>query len=160
MTSQQKRRLKEHIINGDTGLALALLDSIDTSLTRRDNLLPALFLWFSMIEKEAENAGITWNELVGHTHQLRIPKENLHIMCKQLMKALWGTSSTKELKKTGQIEILEQHFVDLFSKVGLELPPFPSREMENHRLEAAKLRDKLGISLNQKKPNSRDSCGR
>jgi hypothetical protein len=134
MTSQQKRQLKEYIINSDTARAVALLNSIDTTPTRTDNQHAALFLWFSMIEHEAENAGITWNEIAGHTYQLRITKEGLHVMAKQLQKALWGTTSTKELKKVGQIEILIEHFVDLFSKVGLELPPFPSntaKQLEN-----------------------------
>jgi len=125
MTSQQKRQLKELLINKENDKALLLLNSIDTTPTRTPSQHSAWFLWLSMIEKEAENAGITWNQLVGKTHQLRITKEGLHEMGKQLQKALWGTTSTKELKKIGQIEILQEHFVDLFSKVGLELPPFP-----------------------------------
>jgi hypothetical protein len=130
MTSQQKRKLAEYIISGQRDHALTLLNSINTSPTRTEAQHRSLWLWFSMIEHEAENAGITWNQLVGHTHQLRITKEGLHVMAKQLQKALWGTTSTKELKKVGQIEILEQHFVDLFSKVGLELPPFPCDEQK------------------------------
>lgn len=125
MTIQQKRSLKEHILNGQTERALTLLNSIDTTPTRTDSQHSALFLWYSMIEREAENAGITWNQLVGKTHQLRITKEGLHMMGKELQKALWGTTSTKELKKVGQIEILQEHFIDLFSKVGLILPEFP-----------------------------------
>lgn len=125
MNSDTKRRLKNYIINGQTDLALTLLNSIDTRPERTPSQHAALFLWYSMIEREAENAGITWNQLVGKTHQLRITKEGLHEMGKQLQKALWGTTSTKELKKTGQIEILQEHFIDLFSKVGLTLPEFP-----------------------------------
>lgn len=131
MDSKVKQKLKTFLLNGQIQEALRFIDLIETTgSTRTDTQSDSLFLWFTMIEKEAENAGITWNELVGHTHQLRITKEGLHVMCKQLMKALWGTTSTKQLKKIGQIEILEQHFVDLFSKVGLELPPFPSKEQE------------------------------
>ncbi len=126
MDSKTKARLRDYIINGQTDLALTLLNTIDTRPTRTQSQHNSLWLWYTMIEREAENAGITWNQLVGKTHQLRITKEGLHEMGKQLQKALWGTTSTKELKKVGQIEILEQHFVDLFSKVGLELPPFPS----------------------------------
>jgi hypothetical protein len=92
----------------------------------------ALFLWFGMIEKEAENAGLTWDRVIRHTHQLRITKENLHEACKQLIKALWGTKSTKELKKQGNIDIIIDHFVDLFSKEGLELPPFPHDPDKNN----------------------------
>lgn len=97
----------------------------------------ALFLWFSMIEHEAENAGITWNQVVGQTHQLKITKEGLHVMAKQLSEALWGIKSTKDLKKIGHIDDLVDHFVDLFSKVGLTLPSFPSDEgKHNQRLKA------------------------
>lgn len=88
----------------------------------------SLFLWFQMIEHEAGNAGVTWNQLVGKTHQLKITKEGLHVMAKQLSEALWGIKSTKDLKKTGHIDDLIDHFVDLFSKVGLTLPEFPSDE--------------------------------
>lgn len=96
--------------------------------TRTEQQHKALFKWFSMIEKEAENAGVTWNMVVEHTHQLRITKEGLHGMFKTLQKALFNKKSTKELKKTGQLDIMIDHFVDLFSKVGLELPPFPVDE--------------------------------
>ncbi|TFH72380.1 hypothetical protein E3V39_12430 [Gammaproteobacteria bacterium LSUCC0112] len=97
----------------------------------------ALFLWFGMIEKEAENAGLTWDMIIRHTHQLRITKETLHGMCKSLQKALWKTTSTKELKKHGNIDILIDHFVDVFSKEGLELPPFPfDPKKNNSRLQA------------------------
>lgn len=144
MDSATRNKLIEFLENGRSDLALSFVKNIEpTGKPRTQAQHNSLFLWFSMIEKEAENAGITWNQLVGHTHQLRITKENLHAMCKQLMQALWGTTSTRELKKIGQIEILEQHFVDLFSKVGLELPPFPSREPENNLLASHKLRKKI-----------------
>jgi hypothetical protein len=146
MTSQQKRQLKELILNNQTERALLLLNSIDTTPTRTDSQHSAFFLWLSMIEHEAENAGVTWNQIVGHTHQLRITKEGLHVMAKQLQKALWGTTSTKELKKVGQIEILEQHFVDLFSKVGLELPPFPCDENRPTKMDNIERAKKLDYS--------------
>jgi len=85
----------------------------------------SLFLWFSMIEKEAENAGVTWDRIIKHTHQLRVTKENLHSMCKQLTKALWGINSTKKIKKREHLDIIIDHYVDLFAKEGLTLPPFP-----------------------------------
>lgn len=104
----------------------------------------ALFLWFSMIEHEAANAGITWNQLVGKTHQLKITKEGLHVMAKQLAEALWGITSTKELKKQGHIDDLIDHFTDLFSKVGLELPVFPSDDTKARPLiEAQKIADNM-----------------
>ena len=144
MDSKIKNKIKQFLLNGQVSECLAFIDLIKTtSPERTQSQHNSLFLWFSMIEKEAENAGITWNEVVGHTHQLRITSEGLHVMCKQLMKALWVTTSTKELKKIGQIEILEQHFVDLFSKVGLELPPFPSREEEVTNMKNIEMAKKI-----------------
>lgn len=144
MDSKQKKQLKQYIQNGDIQRAVALLDTIDARPTRTPSQHSALFLWYAMIEKEAENAGITWNQLVGKTHQLRITKEGLHAMGKQLQKALWGTTSTKELKKTGQIDILQEHFVDLFSKVGLELPPFPvDEDKQNQLIKALEMQAKI-----------------
>ena len=106
---------------------------------RTDSQHRAWFLWLGMIEKLAENEGITWNQVVGQTHQLKITTEGLHVMGKQLQKALWGTDSTKQLKKVGQIDILIDHFVDLFSKVGLELPPFPSNDEKESTLKNIEL---------------------
>ena len=153
MTSQQKRSLKELIINGQSERALLLLNSIDTTPTRTDSQHNSWFLWLSMIEHEAENAGITWNHVVQHTHQLRITKEGLQEMGKQLQKALWGTTSTKELKKTGQIDILIMHFVDLFSKVGLTLPPFPNdEEKENQLIKSLDMASRMTYPDNYQEP--------
>lgn len=129
MTREVKNKIKHFLLNGQVNECLQFIELVQIDeKARTENQHRALFLWFTMIEKEAENAGVTWNQLIGHTHQLRITSEGLHMMCKQLQKALWGTTSTKQIKKTGQIEILVQHFADLFSKVGLELPPFPCDE--------------------------------
>ena len=135
MDSKVKAKIKYFLLNGQINECLQFIELVKvTKSERTQSQHNALFLWFSMIEKEAENAGITWNQLVGHTHQLRITSEGLHIMCKQLQKALWGTTSTKQIQKVGQIEILIQHFADLFSKVGLELPPFPCDEEKQNQL--------------------------
>lgn len=132
MSPEIKAKLIKFLENGQVDLAISFLKLIKSdSPARTQAQHNSLWLWFTMIEHEAENAGITWNQVVGHTHQLRITKEGLHVMCKQLQKALWGTTSTKDLKKVGQIEILVQHFADLFSKVGLELPPFPVDESKH-----------------------------
>ncbi len=99
---------------------------------RTETQSDSLFLWYSQIEKICENEGVTWDRLVRHTHQLRVTKANLHEAGKQLQKALWGKTSTKELEKTKQIEILVQHFADWFGKEGIEVPPFPSQELKHY----------------------------
>lgn len=97
-------------------------------MKRTESQHNALFLWFDMIEKVAENNGITFDMIIRHTHQLKITKEGLHVLCKQLQEALWGTTSTKDLEKVGHIDEIIDHFTDLFAKEGLELPPFPHDE--------------------------------
>lgn len=112
-------------------------------MKRTNQQSKAYWLWLSMIEHEAENQGVTWNMVMEHTNQLRVTKENVHEAVKQLTKALWGITSTTQLKKTGHMDILIDHVTDLFGKVGLEVPPFPSEEKENHLLESHSLRSKL-----------------
>jgi len=145
MDSKVKNKIKQFLLNGQINECLQFIELVKVTQTERTQQQHnALFLWFTMIEKEAENSGVTWNQLVGHTHQLRITSEGLHTMCKQLQKALWGQTSTKQLKKTGQIDILVEHFVDLFSKVGMTLPPFPSdEEKQNQKMKAVELANNM-----------------
>lgn len=148
MDGKIKKKLKLFLENGQIKEALTFIDLVETtSPTRTDSQHNALFLWFSMIEREAENQGVTWNRLVSHTHQLRVTKENLHVMCKQLQKALWGTSSTKELKKIGHIDVIIDHFTDLFSKVGLELPPFPEDKNKPSTLSNIEMASRIDYPL-------------
>jgi hypothetical protein len=95
---------------------------------RTDSQHKALFLWFSMIEKMAEEQGVTWDMLIRHVNQLKVTKANLHDIWKQLQKVLCGTSSTKQLKKQEEIDMIRDHFIDLFAKEGMELPDFPCDE--------------------------------
>lgn len=145
MEPEVKRKLIHWLENGQHDQALAFVKLIKpTGKKRTDAQHRALFLWYSMIEREAENAGITFDNVIQHTHQLRVTRENLHELGKQLQKALWGTASTKELEKVGQIDILVDHFTDLFGKVGLELPPFPHEENKgNDTLKSLELRSKI-----------------
>lgn len=152
MTKEEINKLIEILnpdsVQGKMGARLKALEwvenqkpTVEVKTPRTDAQHRAWFTWLGMIEKVAENEGITWNQLVGKTHQLKITVEGLHVMGKQLQKALFGTDSTKQLTKTGQIDILIDHFVDLFSKVGLELPPFPSnyhKESTIKNIETAK----------------------
>lgn len=102
-----------------------------------------LFLWFYLIEKEAENNGITWDMIIRHTHQLRITKENLHSMCKDLIDALFKIKSTTQIKKQGHIDIIVDHFTDLFAKEGMVLPPFPSKTAIDERNDAIAMATKI-----------------
>jgi hypothetical protein len=154
MDSKVKAKIKQFLLNGQINECLQFIELVKvTQSERTQSQHNALFLWFTMIEREAENSGVTWNQLVGHTHQLRITSEGLHIMCKQLQKALWGQTSTKQLKKNGQIDILIEHFVDLFSKVGMTLPPFPCDEdKQNQKIKAIDLASNLAYPEDYQEP--------
>lgn len=153
MTREVKNKIKHFLLNGQVNECLQFIELVQIDeKVRTQSQHNALFLWFSMIEKEAENAGVTWNQLVGHTHQLRITTEGLHVMGKQLQKALWGTDSTKQLKKTGQIDILIDHFVDLFSKVGLTLPAFPSDKNKPTTLKNIETAKSIPYDYNYQEP--------
>jgi hypothetical protein len=127
MDSKTKARLKEYIINGQTDLAITLLNSIDTRPERTSAQNRSLHLWFNLIEREAENQGVTWDMLIKHTTQLRVTSEGLKSACKQLIKALWGYTSTIQLKKTGDLDKVIDHMTDWLSKE-MEVPPFPCDE--------------------------------
>ena len=124
MTSQQKYQLKKYIENGETDKALTLLKSIDTRPTRTPSQNASLHLWLNMIEREAENQGVTWNMLIRHTSQLRVTSEGLKSAIRQLIKALWGYTSTTQIKKTGDLDIVIDHMTDWLSKE-MEVPAFP-----------------------------------
>ena len=121
--------LREYLSDVETAPEASFKPKKRTSAQHR-----ALFLWYSQIEKVSEVAGVTWDRIIKHTHQIRVTQENVHEAGKQLQKALWNKSSTKDLE-THQLDILIDHFVDLFSKEGVELPPFPSED-SNTRLDA------------------------
>lgn len=101
------------------------IQELDSDKYRTQEQHNALFLWFSMIETVAEEQGVTWSRLIRHTNQLKVTKANLHDAWKQLQKALFGTDSTKKLKKSSQIDTIIDHFTELFAKEGMELPEFP-----------------------------------
>lgn len=126
MDSKTKKQLKEYILNGQTQLALTLLESVKVDTAKRTEKQNASYwLWLTMIEKEAENQGVTWDLVLRHVNQLRVTKENVHEAVKQLTKALWGITSTTQLEKQGHLDTIIDHVTDLFGKAGLEVPPFP-----------------------------------
>jgi hypothetical protein len=144
MNNHQKYQLKKYIENGDTDKALLFLKSIDT---RPERTLPqnsALHLWFNLIEREAENQGVTWNMLVRHTSQLRVTSEGLKSATKQLIKALWGYTSTTQLKKTGDLDVVIDHLTDWLSKE-MEVPPFPHDEDKEDAMPSEETFNKLKI---------------
>lgn len=87
-----------------------------------------MHLWFEQTARICQNQGVTMDLIIKHTHDVLVTKEGVKLLWKTFQKALFDTDSTTQLKKTGQIDILVDHMVALFAKVGVELPPFPCDE--------------------------------
>jgi len=151
MTEQELSQLKHIALDKPWNASKLLKEFIKTAIVAEEpkgaekgNSTPnirtsaqhrALFLWYGQIEHVCEEQGVTWDRIIQHAHQLRVTKENVHEAGKQLQKALWGKSSTKDLEKN-QLNTLIDHFIDLFAKEGVELPPFPHSDPINVRLES------------------------
>lgn len=106
-----------------------------TVATRTGSQNAALHLWFKQIADICQNQGVTFDLIIKHTHQVAVTEIGVKGLWHVLQKALYGTTSTTELKKTGQIDRMIDHFVALFAKEEVELPPFPS-QVFNVRLTA------------------------
>ncbi len=92
----------------------------------------ALHLLFAQISKECEEKGIDLREVVRDEVPIPCTPENIKWMWKLLQKAMFGTRSTTELRKSGDIDKV----YDQFNKILIErtngeisLPPFPSLEL-------------------------------
>lgn len=89
----------------------------------------SLHLLFSQISKECEEKGIDLREVVRDEVPIPCTPENIKWMWKLLQKAMFGTKSTTQLRKSGDID----RVYDAFNKIWIErtnseiiLPPFPS----------------------------------
>jgi hypothetical protein len=88
----------------------------------------SIHLWFRQIADICQNQGVTMNLIIGHTHDVQVTEYGVKALWHVLQKALYGTESTTELQKLGQIDRMVDHFVALFAKEEVELPPFPSND--------------------------------
>lgn len=96
----------------------------------------AQHLWFRQIATICQEAGVEADAVFSKTHNLQMTEENVKAMWKGLQRALFGTKSTTELKKNGEIDKLVDHFVRFFAEnFELELPPFPLED-KNTKLQA------------------------
>jgi len=94
-----------------------------------------LHLWFRQIADTCRDAGIDGKLLMSKTISVEVNEHIVKGMWKALQQALFGKESTTELKKIGDIDKLQDHFVRFFGeKLELEIPPFPSDD-HNTRLQ-------------------------
>jgi len=85
------------------------------------------------LSDECLEKGITINDIVKDGYEVEATPENLKMLWKKLQTALFGTKSTTELKKTGQIDIVYRNFNQILierTKGEVSLPPWPAYVME------------------------------
>lgn len=100
--------------------------------TRTNPQNNSLHLLFAQISQECMDKGIEMREIVREEVPIPCTPENIKWMWKLLQKGMFGTRSTTELKKTGEIE----RVYDTFNKIlvdrtsgEISLPPWPSVEI-------------------------------
>lgn len=98
---------------------------------RTDTQNRSLHLFYKQLSDECLAKGIELRELVRDEVPIPVTPENIKWMWKLLQKGMFGTVSTKELKKSGQIEQVYNVFGSILAertKGEVVLPPWPSME--------------------------------
>lgn len=136
MTQQELDNLKNIAID-KPWLASKLLKEYLTTVkvteelkgTRTGQQNRALHLYFTQVAEACQNEGIEASAVFSKTHNIQMTPEAVKAMWKALQFALFGKKSTTELRKTGEIDKLQDHFIRFFAEnFELTLPPFPNDE--------------------------------
>jgi len=93
----------------------------------------AYHLWFRQIAETCQENGITLPMIMKASEkgiEMEVTPEIVKEIWRFAQKKMFGKSSTTELSKQGEIDRLIDVFVLFFSKMEVELPPFPSNEIE------------------------------
>lgn len=141
-----KKKVLEFFNNGQTAQAMHFIQNLETNKQVRTGVQNgSLHLWYQQVADECVKNGVDTKMIVDKTVRVDMSPEFIKTMWKTLQTALFGTTSTTQLKKTGEIDRIYDHFVRFFAKnFEMEIPPFPSREREDTllaNLEAAKKTD-------------------
>jgi hypothetical protein len=137
MTSQQKRQLREYIINSDPDRAVALLNSIDTTIgTRTKAQNDSIHLWLDMVAEELDKNGHTVQNVVA-----KIQKAEIRPTGKNLKEVMWrpyqiaalGKDSTTKLNKLEVDRVYEglNKFIGEHFKFHIPFPSDEQKQLEN-----------------------------
>ena len=87
----------------------------------------ALWLFYEMLAKSLNDAGLDMRIVLKPSYQIRWTKENIHDnLWIPIQKYLYGTNSTTFLKKQEQIDKIHETIMQgLGEKFGVEYIPFP-----------------------------------
>lgn len=92
----------------------------------------SMHLWFQQVSDECNKNGVDAKLVMSKVIRMDMTPEFIKAMWKTLQTALFKKKSTTELKKSGEIDKLYDHFVRFFAEeFELELPPFPSRGLDD-----------------------------
>lgn len=94
---------------------------------RTSNQNRALHLWFSLVSDEANEKGLTLNELFTKPHNMRITPEALKMLFKEYAKRMYSKDSTTKLTKQ-EINILIEVFDQVYAERLDCTIPFPHYE--------------------------------
>ena len=112
------------------GLKAADVRAIESTRTLAQNR--SLHKLMKELSDECLDKGITLNDIVKDGYEVEATPENLKMLWKKLQNSLFGTKSTTELKKTGQIEVVYRNFNKILierTSGELSLPPWPSLDL-------------------------------
>lgn len=138
MTKNEHKVLSE-LLDGDRNtLHTRLASYLDTAEireyedTRSSQQNRALHLWFQLVAETCRDAGYDAKLVMNNTVSVEMNADIVKGMWKVMQEALYGTKSTTELQKKEQIDNIVNHFIRFFGeRFGLELPPFPTKELQS-----------------------------
>ena len=97
----------------------------------------ALHLLFKQVSEECIDKGIDMKVIVRDKMPIECTPGNIKWLWKKLQKALFGTKSTTELKRNGEIEIVHRNFSKIIeerTEGQICVPDFPNLENNIDRL--------------------------
>ena len=98
--------------------------------TRTGQQNKALHLWLTQKAQQCRDAGVSPKMAFERTVELEMTPEMMKEIFKTVQKAMYGTDSTKELKKQGQLVEVIEHLNRFFAReFHLEGTPLPSHEI-------------------------------
>ena len=119
-----------------------ILDAVYSALDkqRTDQQRKGLHLWFRQISDLCLEHGIDMRMIVKEEVPIPCTPENIKMLWKMIQQSMFGKKSTNDLKKTGEIDLIQDTLIKVFAeRTHLELPPFPFDEAKRKDWEQEKM---------------------
>jgi hypothetical protein len=136
MTSQEKNKLKEFLINKDIDRALRFLEAVEVHEGNyTDSQRNAAWLYMTMKAKQLNEAGLEMRKVLKPTYELPWTKDSFHDhIFIPIQKAMFGTTSMRSLKKlqvSKVYDVIEREFGQKFGLDSIEFPSDEQKQLEN-----------------------------